>query len=87
MEYIETKSGSGQSGSLRATHRRRTAMTEKERRTMQRAMVRRAIGELRAAIELFGAEDQWNGQPTGFPEFETKVDEFERWVFEESGLA
>ena len=62
-------------------------MTQKERESQQRAMVRRAIGELRAAIELFGAEEGWEGQPTGFPEFEAKVDEFETWVFEESGIA
>ncbi len=62
-------------------------MTQKERESQQRAMVRRAIGELRAAIELFGSEETWHGQPTGFPELKAKVDEFEDWVFKKSGIA
>ena len=62
-------------------------MTQKERESQQRAMVCRAIGELRAVIELFGAEETWHGQPIGFHEFKAKVDEFENWVFKKSGIA
>ena len=63
-------------------------MNQRQRVAHQRALVREAIGQLRAAIEYFGAEDEPRpfGE-SGYAEFEAKVDEFERWVFDESGIA
>jgi hypothetical protein len=61
-------------------------MDRRQRVAAQRAMVREAIGKLRAAEELFGVEDRAVGDD-GFREFSEKVSAFERWVFDESGIA
>lgn len=63
-------------------------MDQRQRIGMQRAMVREAIGKLRAAEELFGVEAEFDGSAeTGFDAFRGKVDELERWVFDESAIA
>lgn len=63
-------------------------MDQRQRIAMQRALVREAIGKLRAAEELFGVEDRAVAdEDHGFEDFSARVDEFQAWVFEESGIA
>lgn len=55
---------------------------------MQRVLVREAIGKLRAAEELFGAEDNRSGSThADYEAFRERVNDFQAWVFEESSIA
>lgn len=63
-------------------------MDQRQRIAMQRALVREAIGKLRAAEEMFGIEDgAIAGGERAHGEFAEKVDEFEAWVFDASSIA
>lgn len=64
-------------------------MTRRERICHQRALVREAIGKLRAVEELFGAEEGSLSDTSGLAleAFSQKVNEFESWVFDEGPLA
>lgn len=62
-------------------------MDKRQRIAQQRALVREAIGKLRAAEELFGIEDgAVAGAETGYGDFVKKVDEFEAWIFDVSSI-
>lgn len=69
-------------------------MDTKQRIAQQRVLVREAMGKIRAAEELFGAEEYTNNKVdqladgmAALLEFQRRVDEFEKWVFEESPIA
>lgn len=63
-------------------------MDQRQRIAMQRALVREAIGKLRAADELFGIEDgAIAGAERAHGAFVEKVDDFEAWVFGASSIA
>ncbi len=63
-------------------------MDKRQRIAMQSALVREAIGKLRAAEELFGIEDgAVAGDDDGYRDFSEKIEAFEAWVFGDSALA
>lgn len=65
-------------------------MDKRQRVSMQRALVREALGKLHAATEFFGTEDGAVAGGDGMGEFEVwqaKLEEFEAWVFGESPIA
>ena len=66
-------------------------MDQRQRQAMQRALVWEALGKLRAATQLFGVEDgAVAGDEPGHSEFirwESKLAEFEAWIWEESPIA
>ena len=63
-------------------------MNGQQRIGLQRALVQEALGKLRAVSELFQVED---GMVTGMPDdldlWQTRLAEFEAWVFDESPLS
>jgi hypothetical protein len=65
-------------------------MDKRQRIAMQRAMMREAFGKIQAATELFGVEDgavSGSAEMEELHEFERRAQEFEEWVFSESGIA
>ena len=63
-------------------------MEQRQRIAMQRALIREGLGKLRAAVELFGIEDAAvAGEDPSWHDFVTRIDEFERYIFDESPIA
>lgn len=64
-------------------------MDKRQRIAMQRAMVREAIGKLRAVEEMFAIEDEAVAgvDAADFEQFSNRVSELEEWVFTDSALA
>jgi hypothetical protein len=63
-------------------------MDKRQRIAMQRALVREALGKLRAVEELFGIEDGAVADDlSDLNDFTRKVNEFEAWVNDEGPLA
>lgn len=50
--------------------------------------MREALGKLRAAEEMFGIEDDAvSSDSSDYLTFNARVDDLERWIFEESSIA
>ena len=63
-------------------------MDKRQRVAMQRALMREALGKIDAATELFGVEDRAvAGDDADFEEWESRIETFRIWVFEESPIA
>jgi len=63
-------------------------MDKRQRIAIQRALACDAIGKLNAASQYFSAEDgAVAGTDGDFSEWESKVQEFVRWLWEESPIA
>jgi hypothetical protein len=65
-------------------------MDQRERTAMQRVLAHEAIGKLRAVGEWFGVDDASAlRDPSGgdLAEWQRKIDELERWIWDESPIA
>lgn len=62
-------------------------MTRKERIVQQRIYCQQAMGLLRSATELFGAEEGTASAHDDYVTWQKKIDELEEWLFSESPIA
>lgn len=62
-------------------------MTRKDRIVIQRAHARKALAELRCIEEYFGAEDDADFLGLDYQLFSKRIDNLEKWIFEESPIA
>ena len=62
-------------------------MTRKDRIAIQRAHARKALAELRCIEEYFGVEDDVDFLGLDYQVFSKRIDNLEKWIFEESPIA
>lgn len=62
-------------------------MTRKDRIAIQRAHARKALAELRCIEEYFGVEDDVDFLGLDYQVFSKRINDLEKWIFEESPIA
>jgi hypothetical protein len=65
-------------------------MDQRQRIATQRALAHEAIGKLRAVSEWFGVDDasaMITPRGEDLAEWQRKIDELERWIWDESPIA
>lgn len=62
-------------------------MTRKDRIAIQRAPARKALAELRCIEEYFGVEDDVDFLGLDYRVFSKRINDLEKWIFEESPIA